>query len=142
MGRFSRLAQSLAPPPYGAPLARPPLGRLYAVQLALLLTVTSGLLWLNKTTAYSALLGGLIAVVPSYFFARRVFRFRGARFAPQIAQAFYVGETGKFIFTAVAFATVFATVKPLNAAVLLLAYLGMTLCHWATAALIATRSAR
>jgi ATP synthase protein I len=104
----------------------------------MLLAVAAGLVWVSRTAAYSALLGGLISVGPSYFFARQVFRFRGARLAPQIAQAFYVGETGKFLLTAVAFAIVFALVKPLQAAVLLLAYLGMTLCHWAVSAWIAT----
>lgn len=139
MGRFSRLAQWVEPAQRGAPLARPPLGKLYGGQLLLLLAVAAGLVWVNRTTAYSALLGGLISVGPSYFFARQVFRFRGARLAPQIAQAFYVGETGKFLLTAVAFAVVFALVRPLNAAVLLLAYLGMTLCHWATSAWIARK---
>jgi ATP synthase protein I len=139
MGLFSRLAQRFEPAQRGAPLARPPLERLYGGQLLILLAVAAGLLAVNITTAYSALLGGLISVGPSYFFARQVFRFRGARFAPRIAQAFYVGETGKFLLTAVAFAVVFATVKPLSPAVLLLAYFGMTLCHWAASAWIAAR---
>jgi len=136
MGRFFRFARWLEPAQSGAPLARPPLEKLYGAQLLILLVVVMGLLWIDKTTAYSALLGGLISVGPSYFFARQVFRFRGARLAPQIAQAFYVGETGKFLLTAVAFALVFATVRPLKAAVLLVAYLGMTLCHWVAAASI------
>jgi ATP synthase protein I len=71
-----------------------------------------------------------------------VFRFRGARFAPQIAQAFYVGETGKFLLTAAAFAAAFALVRPLNAAVLLTAYLATTACHWLCSAWIAQRFAR
>lgn len=142
MGRFSRLTQWLEPAQSGGALARPPLERLYGAQLLMLLAVAAGLVGVNNTIAYSVLLGGLISVAPSYFFARQVFRFRGARFAPRIAQAFYVGETGKFLLTTVAFAVVFATVKPLNAVVLLLAYLAMTLCHWATSAWIATRSGR
>jgi ATP synthase protein I len=105
----------------------------------MLLAVAAGLMAINTTIAYSALLGGLISVGPSYFFARQVFRFRGARFAPRIAQAFYVGETGKFLLTAVAFAVVFASVKPLSPGVLLLAYFAMTLCHWAASAWIAAR---
>ncbi len=122
-----------------ANLARPPVEKIYALQAVMLTLIAAGLWWVNATTAYSVLLGGLIAVVPSYYFARQAFRFRGARFASHIAQAFYVGETGKFFLTAGAFAMVFALVKPLNAAALLLAFLGMTLCHWAISAKYITR---
>jgi ATP synthase protein I len=142
MGRFSRLAQQLRPVQSGAPLSRPPLERIYGAQLAILLTIAAVLLAVDNITAYSALMGGLISIGPCYFFARQVFRFRGARLAPQITQAFYAGEAGKFLLTAVAFAVVFATVKPLHAGILLLAYLGMTVCHWASSAWIATRGGR
>jgi ATP synthase protein I len=142
MGRFSRFAQGFVAAQPGAPIAKPPLGKLYGTQLLLLLAVVAGLLWIDRIVASSALLGGLISIGPSYFFARQVFRFRGARFAPQIAQAFYVGETGKFLLTAAAFAAAFALVKPLNAAVLLSAYLAMTACHWVCSAWIANIAAR
>jgi len=109
------------------------LEKLYAVQASILLLVSVGLLWVDLTVAYSALLGGLISVGPSYYFARQAFRFRGARFARHITRAFYVGAAGKFMLTAIAFALAFAMVKPLNIAVLLLAYLGMTASHWVVA---------
>lgn len=142
MGRFSRLAQGLLAAQPGAPIAKPPLGKLYGTQLSLLLAVVAGLLWIDTIIASSALLGGLISIGPSYFFARQVFRFRGARFAPQIAQAFYVGETGKFLLTAAAFAAVFALVKPVNAAALFAAYLATTMCHWICSVWITGRGAR
>ena len=124
----------------GAVIARPPLAGLYAALLGLLLLISAGFLCVNITTAYSVLLGGLISVGPGYYFARQAFRFRGARFARQITHAFYVGETGKFLMTAGAFAAVFALVKPLNVAAVMLAFLGMTLGHWAIAAYIGARS--
>lgn len=124
----------------GAGIARPPLARLYAALLGVLLIISAGFLWVDITTAYSVLLGGLISVGPSYYFARQAFRYRGARFARHIAHAFYVGEAGKFLLTAGAFAAVFALVKPLYAAALLLAFLGMTLGHWAIAAYIGSRN--
>lgn len=141
MGRFSRLAQGLVAAQPGAPIAKPPLGKLYGTLLSVLLVVVLGLFWIDRVIASSALLGGLISIGPSYYFARQVFRFRGARFAPQIAQAFYVGETGKFLLTAAAFAAVFALVRPLNAAALLSAYLATTACHWFCSAWIAKRFA-
>ncbi len=119
-----------------ATLAKPPLGRWYAAQVGILALVCGGLLWIDVTAAYSVLLGGLISVGPSYYFARHAFAFRGARFARHITQAFYRGAAGKFVLTAGAFALVFATVKPLNAVELLLAYLGMTVSHWIIAARI------
>jgi ATP synthase protein I len=109
------------------------------MQAVILLLVSGAVSWFDVIAAYSVLLGGLISVVPSYYFARHAFRFRGARFARHITRAFYVGAAGKFMLTAVAFALVFATVKPLNAAVLLMAYLGTTLGHWAIAARIGAR---
>ena len=124
----------------GAAIASPPLARLYAALLGVLLLVSAGFMWVNITTAYSVLLGGLISVGPSYYFARQAFRFRGARFARHIAHAFNVGETGKFLMTTGAFAAAFALVRPLHAAALLLAFLGMTLGHWAIAAYIGVRS--
>lgn len=120
----------------GAALARPPLERLYAAQAAILVLISCGMLWIDATAAYSVLLGGLISVGPSYYFARHAFRFRGARFARHITRAFYVGAAGKFTLTAVAFGLVFATVQPLSPAWLLIAYLGATLSHWLIAARI------
>jgi ATP synthase protein I len=122
------------PAQVGAILAGPPLARWYLAQVAVLLLISAGLLWVNTTAAYSALLGGLISVGPSYYFARQAFRFRGARFARHIARSFYVGATGKFALTACAFGAVFATVKPLNAALLLSAYAAAALGHWVVAA--------
>jgi ATP synthase protein I len=114
----------------GATIARPPLGKLYATQAVILLAVAAGLAWLDTTAAYSALLGGLISIGPNSYFARQAFRFRGALAGPLVARAFYLGETGKFVLTAIAFAVVFAVVKPLNALALWAAFLGMTLSHW------------
>lgn len=114
----------------GANIARPPLGRLYATQVIVLAVVVAGLGWVDTTMAYSALLGGFISIGPNSYFARQAFRFRGAQASPLVARSFYLGETGKFMLTAAAFAAVFAAVKPLNATALWAAFLGMTASHW------------
>lgn len=113
----------------GAVIARPPIGKLYAVLIAALLALCAALLLIDLTAAYSALLGGLIAIAPNMFFARQAFRLRGAQVTRHIAQAFYLGETGKFVLTATAFAVVFAVVKPLNAWALWIAFVGMLVSH-------------
>jgi len=114
----------------GAAIASPPMGKLYAVLTVALLALCAALLTVDTTTAYSALFGGLIAIAPNVFFARQAFRFRGARFTRHIAQAFYLGETGKFVLTATAFAAVFKLVEPLNAGVLWAVFVATTLGHW------------
>jgi ATP synthase protein I len=53
---------------------------------------------------YSALLGGLIALVANLYFAYKAFRFFGARSAQAIVQSFWSGEMGKLILTAALFA--------------------------------------
>jgi len=120
----------------GAAITRPPLGKLYALQAAILLVISASLLWIDTITAYSVLLGGLIAIAPNYYFACQAFRFRGALAAGHIARGFYRGEAGKFVLTALAFAAVFATVKPLHVLALWSAYLSATLIHWLVAAKI------
>ncbi len=114
----------------GAQLTKPPLLRLFCVQTIVLLVITATLLLIQWVTAYSALLGGLIAIVPNAYFARWAFRFSGAQVAVEVAQSFYRGEAGKFLLTAVLFASVFALVKPLDAVAVFLTYVFMVALNW------------
>ena len=66
------------------------------------------------TAAYSALLGGLVAVIPNVYFTYKAFQYFGARSIAVIVQSFWAGEMGKLILTAVFFAVLFLGVKPLN----------------------------
>jgi len=120
----------------GAAIARPPLGKLYALQTGILLAISAGLLWIDTVTAYSVLLGGLISIAPNSYFARQAFRHRGALAAAHIARGFYQGEAGKFVLTATAFAVVFAAVKPLQMTAFWAAYLLAQLSHAVIAARI------
>lgn len=124
-----------------AAIARPPLGRMYAALALLLGGVSAGLAVIDVTLAYSTLLGGAIWLMPNLYFARQAFRYRGARAAPHIARALYLGETGKFVLTVVAFGVVFAAIEPLNALALWAAYIGMMIAGAALShRLVATRS--
>ena len=114
----------------GAQLAKPPLLKIFGLQIIVWLMVSAGLLLSDWLTAYSALLGGFIALVPNAYFARWAFRYAGAQAAAAVAQSFYRGEAGKFILTAVLFASVFALVKPLNALSLFLMYVFMVALNW------------
>lgn len=64
--------------------------------------------------AYSALFGGLIALLAHAYLAYKAFRYFGARSAPAIVQSFWSGAMGKWIITAVLFALVFVGVKPIE----------------------------
>jgi ATP synthase protein I len=114
----------------GAQLARPPLLGIFVAQLTVLIIVSVALLLVDTTSAYSALLGGLIAIVPNAYFARWAFRYTGAQAVVEVARSFYRGEAGKFLLTALLFAAVFALVKPLNAVIVFLAYIVLIALNW------------
>lgn len=62
----------------------------------------------------SALSGAGIAVLGQAYFVFRAFRHAGARSAQHIVQEFYRGEAGKFLFTALLFASVFIFYKKVD----------------------------
>lgn len=118
----------------GVMIGSPALGKLYAIQIALLTVASLCSLWGDITTAYSVMLGGLTFIAPNSFFARQVFRYCGAQSTRHVARAFFWGEAGKFVLTAIAFALIFALVKPLNVAALWSAYILALLLHQILAA--------
>ncbi len=69
------------------------------------------LLFAGKNEGISAMLGGLIAIVPSILFAKELFRYQGARAAQQIVKNFYLGEALKIFSTAILFTLVFVLYK-------------------------------
>lgn len=69
------------------------------------------LLFFGKKEGVSALLGGLVALVPSILFAKQMFRYQGARAARQIVKSFYLGEALKILLTAILFTLVFVLYK-------------------------------
>ena len=121
--------QKALAPAAGRKIARPPLGKIYGVQAAMVLLVSILAIPLDGVIAWSIVLGGLISVVPNAYFARQVFRFAGAKYAREVARAFYLGESGKYLATMLLFAATFLWVKPLNVLVLFMAYLAMTLVN-------------
>ena len=116
-------------PKRGAILSKPPLKRIFTVQLLVLLFGFVALLSVVSITAYSALFGGLIAIVPNAYFSYCAFRFSGARAAGAVAQSFYFGEMAKFLLTTGLFAGVFVLVTPIDVVALLLTYVVMIVLH-------------
>ncbi len=79
--------------------------------------------------AQSALLGGLVSIVPTAYFAAKLFKYNGARAARQIVNGFYKGEALKIAMTAVLFTVVFKffTIIPL---VFLSVYITVQMVFW------------
>ena len=73
--------------------------------------------------AYSALLGGLIALLANAYFAYQAFRYFGARSAKAIVQSIWAGAMGKWIIASVLFALTFVGVQPLAPMALFIGYL-------------------
>jgi len=82
--------------------------RLLLLQMVVtvLIVISMGLL-LDTRAAYSALIGGAICVVTSWYFARRFFAHSGARHAKQIIKSFYLAELLKFLFSIILFSLAF-----------------------------------
>jgi ATP synthase protein I len=69
----------------------------------------------GRISGYSALLGGLICVVPNAFLALRLAVPRRDPGAAALVQAAYIGELGKLALTVLMFGMVFVLVRPLAA---------------------------
>ncbi|WP_105102580.1 ATP synthase subunit I [Microbulbifer pacificus] len=119
-------------------MRNPPVVKISLIQLAVVLLVALALEWTQgRVVAISALLGGLLCVLPNLYFGLRAFelmkgrrQMRGARASQRAVASFYRAETGKFVLTLTGFAAVFATVKPLNPAVLFVSYGLCVILQW------------
>ena len=98
----------------GARLTSPPVHRISAVQITVLLAVCLASYFGSPLIAQSLFWGGMIAVIPQVYFASRLFRFSGAKAATQVARAGFAGEIGKFILAVAGFGLVFALVRPIE----------------------------
>lgn len=98
------------------------------LSITILIATVFALLW-NVTAAMSALLGGLVSIVPTAYFAIKLFKYHGARAARQIVNGFYKGEALKIALTAILFTLVFKffTIIPL---VFLAVYILAQMVFW------------
>ncbi len=72
-------------------------------------------LWLGRVAGVSALLGGAVAVIPNAFLAARLMMPGAGASAQAMLKAAWLGEFGKLALTALLFAAVFVSVKPISA---------------------------
>lgn len=96
--------------------------------------VTLGLalvfLFVGTVEAYSAILGGLICVIPNAYLAGRLLLKSGAGDSRVFLRAAFTGEAIKLLLTGALFALVFKYVKPLNVLVLFVGFITAITIQW------------
>ncbi|MBL8259184.1 MAG: ATP synthase subunit I [Candidatus Competibacteraceae bacterium] len=104
--------------------------KITAIQLSLTLLIAVASLVLGSfKSAYSALIGGGISTLVTFYYASKVFSVRVGAPAAKIARAFYVGEVVKLLLTVglLSVALLWLDVAPLP---LLLAYIAALMGYW------------
>ena len=101
---------------------------LYEISLTILVAVIA-FLFSGSTAAISALLGGVVSIIPNICFASKLFRHQGANSAKKIINDFYKGEALKIFLSVVLFALVFKFIyiMPL---VFFAVYIMVQICIW------------
>jgi len=87
--------------------------RILGVQMVVALVFAALFLFDSLNASGSALIGGLICVIPNGLFVIYAHRYGGAQAARQIVNSFYVGESIKLMSTALMFALTFIFVPVL-----------------------------
>jgi ATP synthase protein I len=116
--------------------------RLWLVQLAI--TLCLAVLWavvLGLNAATSALLGGLVYIIPNIYFANKLFKYQGARAAKQIVNSFYKGEALKIILSIVLFTAVFVLCK-ITPLAFFTSYILVLMTHWFAPCIIVNKQNR
>lgn len=104
--------------------------RLLLVQIGvtLLLAVFCAFTY-GVNAAQSAILGGLVCVIPNAYFANRMFKHQGARAAKQIVSSFYKGEALKIILSIFLFTAVFILCR-ITPLAFFVSYIAVLMTHW------------
>lgn len=93
-------------------------------------------LFFGSQSGYSALLGGMVSVIPGQIFAYRLFKYSGAQATKQIMRSFYSGELLKILSSIFLFVIVFATVK-VSALAFFMTFIIIQMSHWVAPLLFA-----
>ncbi|NOR80937.1 MAG: F0F1 ATP synthase assembly protein I [Methyloprofundus sp.] len=98
-------------------------------QILIILIVIAGFYFLGSNTSVkSALYGGLAALIPNWYFARKINKHKGED-ARKVVRSFYAGESGKLIITAIIFALIFQDPK-IDILAVLTAYIAALTVFW------------
>ena len=106
-------------------ISKPAILKVTLYQLAVLILLVGILSFEDKLLALSALVGGLIQIIPQAWFSRQAFKHAGARQMDLVVRSMYRGEFGKVVLTAAMFAAAFTLNKQWNYIALFSAFLLM-----------------
>jgi ATP synthase protein I len=106
-------------------ISKPAILKVTLYQLAVLILLVGILSFEDKLLALSALVGGLIQIIPQAWFSRQAFKYAGARQMDLVVRSMYRGEFGKVVLTAAMFAVAFTLNKQWNYIALFSAFLLM-----------------
>lgn len=113
--------------------------KLWLLQLAVTLIVaTLCALIYDTNAAISAVLGGLVCIIPNAYFANNVFKYQGARAAKQIVNSFFKGEALKLITSILLFTAVFVLYR-VNPIAFFVSYIMVLMTHWITPLIIVNK---
>jgi ATP synthase protein I len=118
------------------------LKRLWLVQLGItvFLAVLCAIVF-NINAASSALLGGLVCIIPNAIFASRLFKYHGARAAKQIVNSFYKGEALKIFLSIFLFTAVFVLCR-ITPLAFFGSYITILMTHWFAPCIIINKQNR
>ena len=96
--------------------------------LIIMLVITSFFMFGDGISTKSALFGGLAALIPNWYFARKINKQQGQE-ARKIVRSFYTGESGKLILTAILFALILQD-PDINFLAVMTAYIAALTVFW------------
>jgi len=104
--------------------------RIYLIQALIALVLSGALLLKDFVTAYSALLGAGLYLIPNLYFANRALKGKPGQTANRALAEMYVSEIWKMGISILAFATVFILVQPLSPFSLFGTFILMQITGW------------
>lgn len=111
-------------------IPKPELLKATLCQLAALLVLVVMISMTDKLMAVSALVGGLIQILPQAWFSWQAFKYAGASNVDKVVRSMYRGELGKVVMTATLFAILFTVDKQWNYLALFTTFLVMIPLQW------------
>ncbi len=110
-----------------ARIAQQQFNKVFLIQIVCTLLIAGVLLLHSMIAAYSALLGGMLYLIPSYVFTRKALAAQGKETAGKAVRQLYASEIWKMAISVVLFAAVFILIQPLNPFSLFGTYIGLQL---------------
>ncbi|MEM5537292.1 ATP synthase subunit I [Neptuniibacter pectenicola] len=104
--------------------------RVFLIQAVLCVIVAAVLLLDNFVTAWSALLGGGLYLIPNLYFAHRALAFRDKQSAGRALAEMYVSQIWKMGISILGFSAVFILIQPLNPFSLFGTFILMQISAW------------